>query len=515
MPPIVFETSEGSIASDTDWLPAEQVITLAEKIDNDYIFNEWLIEPQRMFPVVPVVPKVNGPASFLNGNEVAYGKGFADASDIDLHEHLRYIESSVWIENQPLPIATQQSKYFRTTIVQTGPMPPDPLIEIDTEYLAELATFTTEPGKQFSAPMLFGTTMGLPYGGIEQKWVSLLDLRFEDEEPYSGLDDVTPGVPWLMVPLDEENRVVALRGSGVADFDLETLPPGSTISLDPSIIDESPEELAFVGDEVGEDESMVASAAGSSEAYPVLRFAVYTPREIDLTVHMVSRLVPEPVPAGDVHLVAPDNDLEEAEIEDHLNRIYKNQANLKFNVTVNHANVDWDVSTADDLGITDDYAISPRNHHFDFLDEPNISSEEAAILNAAPLSVGINVYVVGGAWNLDLHRNLSTGVHISRGSFRGWAKYDSAYCWIQSTNHPEWKRRSDIEVLDTIAHEIGHVFMGGGHADEPESEYSCFVQGTNYAIRLMASGDGQEDEIEHRTLLKCEWDKISEWFDNL
>ena len=63
-------------------------------------------------------------------------------------------------------------------------------------------------------------------------------------------------------------------------------------------------------------------------------------------------------------------------------------------------------------------------------------------------------------------------------------------------------------AMRTLAHEIGHVFLGPSHPDEVSGPAT--LPGTNRAIRLMCSGNGNSPRVS-RLLVKAEWDKAEEW----
>lgn len=64
-------------------------------------------------------------------------------------------------------------------------------------------------------------------------------------------------------------------------------------------------------------------------------------------------------------------------------------------------------------------------------------------------------------------------------------------------------------LLDTIAHEIGHVFVGEGHPDQDASPGPAPLPGTKHSCRLMCSGPNSDGSS--RVLVKAEWDEAEEW----
>ena len=62
----------------------------------------------------------------------------------------------------------------------------------------------------------------------------------------------------------------------------------------------------------------------------------------------------------------------------------------------------------------------------------------------------------------------------------------------------------------TIAHEIGHVFMGSGHPDKSEDLHFATLLGVSNQKRLMKSN---QDENSDWQLIKKEWDRIDAWLE--
>jgi hypothetical protein len=68
------------------------------------------------------------------------------------------------------------------------------------------------------------------------------------------------------------------------------------------------------------------------------------------------------------------------------------------------------------------------------------------------------------------------------------------------------------EYLTTIAHEIGHLFVGIGHPDQGEGVAP--LAGTAHVERLMFSNiDGKvhASTLDENLLVKAEWDKAEQW----
>ena len=101
------------------------------------------------------------------------------------------------------------------------------------------------------------------------------------------------------------------------------------------------------------------------------------------------------------------------------------------------------------------------------------------MVNSAPLSSGINAY--------------------------GLTIRDQRTCWILGSKFG--KNRNKPYLLDTIAHEVGHVFVGDGHPDRNDGPAP--LPGTRHICRLMCSGPNSDGSS--RLLVKGEWDEAEKW----
>lgn len=519
--PAVFE---GTILTELDWLGGQPVETVVQRKDSDFLLNGWLETAPRKFPDLPELPNSEGAGSWLSGNQVAYGQGYRYASPPFVEDSLFYVETKVWMEKQPItyPILiiqdaegtsfyqrsypTRVGRYFRWTHAQTGPVPGTPG-NITDSYSSDGISFLVEPKKQFSNPFIFRTDIEANAGVMDSEWVNLVPFKFEDPEPYSGLDNISPGLPWLMVPQGGENKVDAISGSAIPDLDLELQGPGQTsISVAPEMVDEGAEELTLTAGVVGELEYLAAEAGSFGGPYPLLRLAVYPHVEIEVTVHPIGRNSPGENP------VPPFHSFTKEEIETYLNRIYEDQANVSFDVTVLPlVNVDWDLATEVEFSGYGSERLDERNKKLNVLSNglTAISSEEQALLTASPPSTGIDVYFVNSGSEMEYHiidpaKNSDLIIPIS-GVARTRQNEDHYVIVTDFETFPS-------TLLDTLAHELGHILIGSGHSDT--SDYPCYIPGTDPTVRLMISGNASVVEKTHRTLLKCEWDKIHEWQEN-
>jgi hypothetical protein len=68
---------------------------------------------------------------------------------------------------------------------------------------------------------------------------------------------------------------------------------------------------------------------------------------------------------------------------------------------------------------------------------------------------------------------------------------------------------SKQKVLETVSHEIGHMFFGEGHPDSPDPlrRGKAPLVGTDHTKRLMHSANGSTS----RLIVKKEWDEAEKW----
>lgn len=79
-------------------------------------------------------------------------------------------------------------------------------------------------------------------------------------------------------------------------------------------------------------------------------------------------------------------------------------------------------------------------------------------------------------------------------------------CDSNSNIVPERHRTLD-DVIHTIAHEVGHIIVGGGHPDEESGKAP--LPGTDRARRLMCSGPNWSGDS--LLLVKQEWENAEAW----
>ena len=103
----------------------------------------------------------------------------------------------------------------------------------------------------------------------------------------------------------------------------------------------------------------------------------------------------------------------------------------------------------------------------------------------------------------------------------GLINRDVKSCWIVGDTGPS-RPRTITEVMQTTAHEIGHMLVGHGHPDAKGRSANrglAPLPGTNHRERLMYSNESQGlafggsiyNAARSHRLVKGEWDEAEKW----
>jgi hypothetical protein len=187
----------------------------------------------------------------------------------------------------------------------------------------------------------------------------------------------------------------------------------------------------------------------------------------------------------------PSNDQEDRAYFDEkltevLDRIFGRQVNLFFDINVLPA-VEVDFDTVAPFG------------EIEVTDESELTTEMAlACTNPQwPGNTNIDVWILGGTC-------LKNGDKYYLGAKFGGTHGDD----YQQVPSIIVDGRGSVGL--TIAHEIGHVFMGLGHPDKSEDLHFATLFGVSNQKRLMKSN---QDENSDWQLIKKEWDRIDAWLE--
>ena len=143
----------------------------------------------------------------------------------------------------------------------------------------------------------------------------------------------------------------------------------------------------------------------------------------------------------------------------------------------------------------------------------HVSVEEQRLLDVRSPTADINVFVIGGCWDIQTYQGLNgIAYRISDGNRSGVTKRERKAIYIAGEKLIASNPIPEDLLLQEIAHKIGHVFIGSGHPDYESGPAA--LRGTNRLERLMFS-DGTVKKnkgfIDRNLLVKKEWDEADNW----
>ena len=310
------------------------------------------------------------------------------------------------------------------------------------------------------APAVAGSTqitLKAPLSTHAALKISAAGIRFE------GADDKTLTAP---------STTFALESPGT------TIASGTEVPLQLHLMDSTPSN---------------GSAGETVSSSNPLSLKVMKSRTIKITLYKVTKET-----SGQADNTADLFPSAEA-LQTYLDAIFKPQLNAVTQVTdaPTTLKLNWDLN---------------GNGSMDVGSLTQTGSEQNAILNAKPTDASvtnINVFLLG------------TDKKINGDTAWGLTNRSQNACWVVADTFANpadpSSGRNIAELLQTIAHEIGHVLTGYGHPDEEGG--SSPLKGTDRKQRLMHSGDGLTKKVAdtylrmargHR-LVKKEWDAAEEW----
>lgn len=183
----------------------------------------------------------------------------------------------------------------------------------------------------------------------------------------------------------------------------------------------------------------------------------------------------------------------EAELTRHLDNLFLPQINVKFDVKFapDEVAVEWDTNND---AIMNSGVDSHSNDQGAI-----IAAVQADATDAALPPADISLYLVSSPTEKLGDDRDAVGITNRAGST----------CWVLGNRSPDYRTKQ--QVLQTIGHEIGHVFFGYGHP----SEYSggekgpAALPGTHHSSRLMCKGTATTEDS--RIIVKGEWDEGYQW----
>lgn len=194
----------------------------------------------------------------------------------------------------------------------------------------------------------------------------------------------------------------------------------------------------------------------------------------------------------------------EAELNNYLNDIYKPQINARFECQYRDVAVRFDTSDGTPYGAPAN-ELSPGNGSLDIVS--GLNNEFDAIFEAGyDVNISINIYLVAVSGNITKYRWLELNQFLKYSSYHALAdpprRLAAIACGFAS---------DEAKVMDTTAHEIGHILLEEGHPDTNNGVAP--LPGTRHEERLMCSGPKRRKDGSSRLLVKAEWDEAEAWFE--
>jgi hypothetical protein len=317
-----------------------------------------------------------------------------------------------------------------------------------------------------------------------------------------GVDDFsigseTPGIEvqdriWIMAPQGGFNKVVKFKAPLNSNTAINLTAPNILFGgQDSATLNTAVNPVVLhAADTVtsgGERLMTVTMGNGDNEISSVSKpigLKIMKGRTVKVTVYKVTKMYGDHAEEEVDQFMMPSRQ----EIEDHLRDIFRPQINVIFNVNpVETLRARWD---DDNDGLFD--VQIPTSE---------VPGEEGTILAeipASPAPYNIRVFLVANG------APLSSGIDAY-----GITDRENAICWVLGSKFG--KNRNKPFLLDTIAHEIGHVLVGKGHPDSQSKpdQGPAPLPGTQHICRLMCSGPNANGSS--RLLVKREWDEAEKW----
>ncbi len=342
--------------------------------------------------------------------------------------------------------------------------------------------------------------------------LSAVPVRVEDDEFATGVDPVSAtalkederqgGKIWVMVPGGGSEANASVVHAPVTPDRALTLSAGN-VAITPATLDlgTTPVSWSSAATSSSEVDVDLGFEDADSVSHPI-GVKVMKRREVKLHFWHVAQN------NGVDGRVNPEHAFTKAEIEEFLDDIYGKQVNAYWDVEtsgdVQPTPVYWDYGTGEDFQQEPGSGPASGNGSLDS-NGSDIGTEQSKILTSAGVDAAadINVYFVGGAEQITVWRDFNSEFH-GFGGYVGLAHPASRTVWL-----PGNTGRSKSGILNTLAHEIGHVMMGGGHPNDGGGPAP--LAGTHHPDRLMYSNPFHTGLLRKRLLVKGEWDKIDEW----
>ena len=181
-----------------------------------------------------------------------------------------------------------------------------------------------------------------------------------------------------------------------------------------------------------------------------------------------------------------DRDDFDQKLTEYLDEVYGRQVNLFFDINVMSA-VEVDFDTVAPIGVTE-------------ITNGSAFTPEMTIACTNPQwpsgFADIDIWILGGTKLVEgtqSYLGMKTG-----GTFGTNPASQTPYIIVDGSG----------SVGGVIAHEMGHIFMNGGHPDVKEDNHFARLEGVSQKGRLMNQAFSGNSSCQ---LIKKEWDKIEDW----
>ncbi len=342
----------------------------------------------------------------------------------------------------------------------------------------------------------------------------------EDDVEYTGLDDfsITSSEPdpayankiWIMVP----------TGGGTANSVKLQIPASSenpiTISA-PSLTNSTTltglnQTVTLMGNRATSgDENLVIKSGDAASLSSPIGLKYMKRRDIKITITPVAWKDPHGIKPAVRPVLSPT----QAEAAEYLNEVFEKQINANCLVTVRpEVELIYSVANYPSMNVGTD-ALPPvtGNYSLDIVagsTNPELSAFDAI----GDPSADVNVYVIGAssiaAWTYSPQAEkwgpiIALG-YADRPRRSAWVNASFLGISVSSSSPLSIKKQN---VLHTIAHEIGHIFIGYGHPNEGAGPAP--LPGSDHAQRLMFTK--QIGNQFPRRFVKGEWDAADLWLE--
>lgn len=199
-----------------------------------------------------------------------------------------------------------------------------------------------------------------------------------------------------------------------------------------------------------------------------------------------------------------------ARLDGFLNDCFRPQINAVFDSNIEiRGPLDYSSSNGTEFGAPEG-AYTPSAEYLEIqyglTSQGWLQGEVDPIVAGAYVSTfNINLYLVGGAIGIQFPKWNAEEGKMKLLTAAGVADRTPRRCWIAADRPVD-----EIALLDTIAHEIGHLLFGDGHPNQGTGP--AILPGTEMPKRLMFGSRFRKEDGSARLTVKGEWDVAVKWF---